>query len=47
MHNETSTGVTSKIPSIIKEIKSIDHPAIIMVDTISSLGSIDMIVGSD
>tara|TARA_Y100000768_G_C23982605_1_gene686744 strand:- start:1456 stop:2619 length:1164 start_codon:yes stop_codon:yes gene_type:complete len=41
VHNETSTGVTSKIPSIIKEIKSIDHPAIIMVDTISSLGSID------
>ena len=41
VHNETSTGVTSKIPASIKEIKSIDHPAIIMVDTISSLGSID------
>ena len=41
VHNETSTGVTSKIPSIIKIIKSLMHPAIIMVDTISSLGSID------
>jgi len=41
VHNETSTGVTSKIPSIIKIIKSLSHPAIIMVDTISSLGSID------
>ncbi|KAA1289858.1 MAG: aminotransferase class V-fold PLP-dependent enzyme, partial [SAR202 cluster bacterium] len=41
VHNETSTGVTSKIPSIIKIIKSLRHPAIIMVDTISSLGSID------
>ena len=41
VHNETSTGVTSKIPSTIKKIKSLKHPAIIMVDTISSLGSID------
>ena len=41
VHNETSTGVTSKIPSTIKKIKSLNHPAIIMVDTISSLGSID------
>ena len=41
VHNETSTGVASKIPSIIKMIKSLRHPAIIMVDTISSLGSID------
>jgi alanine-glyoxylate transaminase/serine-glyoxylate transaminase/serine-pyruvate transaminase len=41
VHNETSTGVTSKIPSVIKKIKSLNHPALIMVDTISSLGSID------
>ena len=41
VHNETSTGVTSKIPSIIKIIKSLRHPAIIMVDTISTLGCID------
>ena len=41
VHNETSTGFTSKIPSTIKNIKSLNHPAIIMVDTISSLGSID------
>ena len=41
VHNETSTGVTSKIPSTIKNIKSLNHPTIIMVDTISSLGSID------
>ena len=41
VHNETSTGVTSNISEITKKIKNIRHPAIIMVDTISSLGSID------
>ena len=41
VHNETSTGVTSNISEITKKIKNIQHPAIIMVDTISSLGSID------
>ena len=41
VHNETSTGVTSKIPLIRKAIDRADHPALLMVDTISSLASID------
>jgi alanine-glyoxylate transaminase/serine-glyoxylate transaminase/serine-pyruvate transaminase len=41
VHNETSTGVTSRIAEIRKAIDSADHPALLMVDTISSLGSID------
>jgi alanine-glyoxylate transaminase/serine-glyoxylate transaminase/serine-pyruvate transaminase len=41
VHNETSTGVASKIGEIRKAIDSTNHPALLMVDTISSLGSID------
>ena len=41
VHNETSTGVTSRIAEIRKAIDSSGHPAMFMVDTISSLGSID------
>ena len=41
VHNETSTGVTSRIAEIRKAIDSSGHPALFMVDTISSLGSID------
>jgi alanine-glyoxylate transaminase/serine-glyoxylate transaminase/serine-pyruvate transaminase len=41
VHNETSTGVTSKIQLIRKAIDRADHPALLMVDTISSLASID------
>ena len=41
VHNETSTGVTCRIPEIRKAIDSAGHPALFMVDTISSLGSID------
>jgi alanine-glyoxylate transaminase / serine-glyoxylate transaminase / serine-pyruvate transaminase len=41
VHNETSTGVTSNIPAVRKAIDSARHPALLMVDTISSLGSID------
>ena len=41
LHNETSTGVTSNIANIRKAMDSIKHPALLMVDTISSLGSID------
>jgi alanine-glyoxylate transaminase/serine-glyoxylate transaminase/serine-pyruvate transaminase len=40
VHNETSTGVTSHIPEIRKAIDRAKHPALFMVDTISSLGSI-------
>lgn len=41
VHNETSTGCTSRIDEIRKSIDAAGHPALYMVDTISSLGSID------
>ena len=41
VHNETSTGATSRIPLIRKAIDAAGHPALFMVDTISSLASID------
>lgn len=41
VHNETSTGVTSRIPQIRAAIDRARHPALLMVDTISSLGSMD------
>lgn len=41
VHNETSTGVTSRIPEIRAAIDATGHPALLLVDTISSLGSID------
>jgi alanine-glyoxylate transaminase / serine-glyoxylate transaminase / serine-pyruvate transaminase len=41
VHNETSTGVTSRIGAIRKAIDAARHPALYMVDTISSLASID------
>ncbi|MFY7958975.1 MAG: pyridoxal-phosphate-dependent aminotransferase family protein [Elsteraceae bacterium] len=41
VHNETSTGVTSRIKEIRDAIDRAGHPALYLVDTISSLGSID------
>jgi alanine-glyoxylate transaminase / serine-glyoxylate transaminase / serine-pyruvate transaminase len=41
VHNETSTGVASRIPEIRAAIDRAKHPALLMVDTISSLASID------
>jgi alanine-glyoxylate transaminase/serine-glyoxylate transaminase/serine-pyruvate transaminase len=41
VHNETSTGVTSRIPEIRQAIDRARHGALLMVDTISSLGSIE------
>jgi alanine-glyoxylate transaminase/serine-glyoxylate transaminase/serine-pyruvate transaminase len=41
VHNETSTGVTSSIPDVRAAIDRARHPALYMVDTISSLASID------
>ena len=41
VHNETSTGATSRIALIRKAIEAAGHPALFMVDTISSLASID------
>jgi len=41
VHNETSTGVMSDIVAIRKAIDAAHHPAMFMVDTVSSLASID------
>ena len=41
VHNETSTGCGSDIAAIRKAIDAAGHPALLMVDTISSLGSAD------
>jgi len=41
VHNETSTGVTSKVADVRAAIDRAGHPALFMVDTISSLASID------
>lgn len=39
VHNETSTGVTSRVPEIRAAIDRVGHPALFLVDTISSLAS--------
>ncbi len=41
VHNETSTGVTSNIAAVRKAINAAKHPALLLVDTISGLGSAD------
>ena len=41
VHNETSTGVVSRVAEVRAAIDRADHPALFMVDTISSLASID------
>lgn len=41
VHNETSTGVTSRIAEIRRAMDAARHPALFMVDTISSLASMD------
>jgi alanine-glyoxylate transaminase/serine-glyoxylate transaminase/serine-pyruvate transaminase len=41
VHNETSTGVTSRVAEIRRAIDRVGHPALFMVDTISSLASMD------
>lgn len=41
VHNETSTGCTSRIDGVRAALDEAGHPALLLVDTISSLGSID------
>ena len=41
VHNETSTGAASRVHDVRKAIDRANHPALLMVDTISSLASID------
>jgi alanine-glyoxylate transaminase / serine-glyoxylate transaminase / serine-pyruvate transaminase len=40
-HNETATGVTSDIAAVRQALDAAQHPALLYVDTVSSLGSID------
>ena len=41
VHNETATGVTSRVGAVREAMNRTRHPALLLVDTISSLGSID------
>ncbi len=41
VHNETATGATSRIDEVRAAIDAAGHPALLMVDTISSLASVD------
>jgi len=41
VHNETSTGATSRIAEVRRAMDAVGHPALLLVDTISSLGSMD------
>ena len=41
VHNETSTGVTSNIAAVRKAIDDAKHPALLLVDSVSGLGSAD------
>jgi len=41
VHNETSTGVTSRIGALRAAMNRLGHPALLVVDAVSSLGSID------
>jgi alanine-glyoxylate transaminase / serine-glyoxylate transaminase / serine-pyruvate transaminase len=41
VHNETSTGVTSRVAEVRAAMDAAGHPALLLVDTISSLGSMD------
>ncbi|HUF47308.1 MAG TPA: aminotransferase class V-fold PLP-dependent enzyme [Vicinamibacterales bacterium] len=40
VHNETSTGITSRIDLVRDAMNAAGHPALLMVDTVSSLGSV-------
>jgi alanine-glyoxylate transaminase/serine-glyoxylate transaminase/serine-pyruvate transaminase len=42
VHNETSTGVTSDIAAVRHAIDAVNHPALLMVDSISGLASADL-----
>jgi alanine-glyoxylate transaminase/serine-glyoxylate transaminase/serine-pyruvate transaminase len=41
VHNETSTGVTSRVAAVRRGLDGAGHPALLLVDTISSLGCMD------
>src|ERR1700682_5189484 len=41
VHNETSTGVTSRVRDLRRAINAVGHPALLIVDAVSSLASVD------
>ncbi len=41
VHNETSTGVTSSVADVRKAMDELNHPAMLFVDGVSSIGSIE------
>src|SRR5574341_1703984 len=41
VHNETSTGVTSRVAAVRRSMDDVGHPALLLVDTISSLACMD------
>jgi alanine-glyoxylate transaminase / serine-glyoxylate transaminase / serine-pyruvate transaminase len=41
VHNETSTGVASRIPDLRRAMDAVGHPALLIVDAVSSLASIE------
>jgi alanine-glyoxylate transaminase/serine-glyoxylate transaminase/serine-pyruvate transaminase len=41
VHNETSSGLTSNIPAVRKALDNAGHPALLLVDTVSGVGSVD------
>ncbi len=41
VHNETSTGATTRMAEVRKRMDAVGHPALLLVDTISSLASLD------
>jgi len=40
-HNETATGVTSDVPAVRRALDACKHPALLVVDGVSSIASID------
>ena len=42
VHNETSTGVTNRIAGVRKAINAAGHPALLMIDAVSSLASVEL-----
>ena len=41
VHTDTAVGITADVPAVRKVIDSVGHPALLMVDTIASLGTVD------
>ena len=42
VHNETSTGATSRLPEIRRALDRANHPALLLIDAVSSLASIEL-----